>query len=295
MNAPRQRRLLRLPRAVGRRIRSGQGARADRRLQPQLRFAAEAPALILSPHWDDAALDCWSVVSGAGEVAVVNLFAGVPQPGRRGTWEAILGLGDSAERARARMREDERALARAGRVPVNLPLLDADFRAGRRSPPLEQLDRHLADFVERASHVYVPAGIGSHVDHLLARRYGRALLAGGMPVSLYAELPYCIFHGWPAWVDGSSPTPGRDVDAYWRSFLGSVPEMPPLHDGVVVRLDPVRASEKLEAIGCYEASLNASARQLLAHPPFHSIEVHWRLQAPERTERRALSTPVNAL
>jgi hypothetical protein len=234
--------------------------------------------LLLSPHWDDAVLDCWSLLSSGRELNVVNVFAGIPPSGHAGAWEAIIGVQDSAQRARERMAEDTLALARAGREPVNLPLLDVRYR--RQTPSvagLHELDLALAAEVRSASRVYVPAGIGAHADHLLARRYGRMLLRTGMPVTLYAELPYCVFHGWPSWVDGREPAPGRDVDAYWQSFLGDVPEMPSLRSAGVERLDGPSASAKREALSCYEASLNYSIRTLLADPAFHGFEVRWEL------------------
>jgi hypothetical protein len=180
------------------------------------------------------------------------------------------------------MAEDALALARAGREPVNVPLLDDQYRRQMRNPPpgLEDLDRAVTEEVQSASRVYVPAGIGAHPDHLLARRYGRTLLAGGMPVSLYAELPYCIFHGWPSWVDGSAPSPRRNVDVYWESFLKDVPELPALRSAEVERLDAATATAKLQAIGCYETSLNYGARRLLSDPEFHGVEVSWELVAP---------------
>jgi hypothetical protein len=234
----------------------------------------------LSPHWDDAVLDCWSLLASDGELTVVNVFAGSPPPGHRGRWEAVIGAQDSAQRARERMAEDVRALAHAGRTPLNLPLLDAQYRRWEPSVvQLDDIDRALAAQVQLASRVYVPAGIGSHADHLLLRRYGRVLAEAGMPVTLYAELPYCIFHGWPPWVDGAESSPKRDVDAYWRSFLGDVPEMPALRSAEVVRLDGPSASSKREAIGCYEASLNYGMRQLLADPAFHGFEVRWQLSS----------------
>jgi hypothetical protein len=237
---------------------------------------------VISPHWDDAVLDCWEVLASEREVNVVNLFAAIPTNARAGIWEAIMGVSDPAERARERMAEDAVALARAGREPRNLPLLDDQYRRQRRAPApgLEDLDRAVTAEVRSASRVYVPAGIGSHPDHLLARRFGRMLLAGGMPVTLYAELPYCIFHGWPSWVDGQPAAPRRNVDVYWESFLSDVPELPSLQAGEVVRLDSSSASAKCEAIGCYETSLNYGARRLLSDPEFHAVEVRWELTTP---------------
>jgi hypothetical protein len=273
----RPRGLTALARSLLWRARGARRSRQESGFQTRLQVDRAAPELLLSPHLDDAALDCWSLLMSDRDLNVVNLFAGVPPPGQQGVWEAVIGVADAAARARLRIAEDARALALAGREPLNLPLLDAQYRKAR--PTLEQLDRAVSDAVASASRVYVPAGIGAHGDHLLVRRYGRMLLAAGMPVTLYAELPYCIFHGWPAWVDASEPDPSRDVDAYWRSFLRRVPELADLRAAQVTRLQPDAAAAKLEAIRCYRASLNFGVRQLLAAPQIHGYEVRWDLPA----------------
>jgi hypothetical protein len=270
-----------LPRKLYRRSRALGKARSESRLQPRLRVDFDAPELLLSPHWDDAVLDCWSLLSSDRQLNVLNLFAGMPPAGRAGVWEAVSGARDSAERAHRRSAEDAVALARAGRSPLSLALLDAQYRRPASALDLRKLDRAVSDEVQSASRVYVPAGIGGHPDHLLARRYGRLLLQTGMPVTLYAELPYCIFHGWPPWVDGGEPAPNRNVDAYWQAFLEDVPEMPPLRSANVERLDGPTAAAKLDAIGCYETSLNYGVRQLLGNPAFHGFEVRWQLVKPD--------------
>jgi hypothetical protein len=207
------------------------------------------------------------------------MFAGIPSAGVLTLWDSITGASDSAGRARERIAEDAVALARAGREPVNLSFLDAQYRRPP-APTLAQIDRAVCAAVTSASRVLVPAGLGSHPDHLLARRYGRGLAAAGMPVTLYADLPYCVLHGWPTWVDGREPEPNRNVDAFWGSFVADVPEMPPLRSGEVVRLDAATAAAKLEAMRCYAtqfASLSYGARGLLSDPAIHGFEVHWEL------------------
>ena len=54
----------------------------NRRFDPRLRHDPGGPYLVLSPHLDDAVIDCWSVLTDSGDVRVVNIFAGVPSPGR---------------------------------------------------------------------------------------------------------------------------------------------------------------------------------------------------------------------
>jgi hypothetical protein len=256
-------------------------------LQTRVRVDPGAPELLLSPHWDDAALDCWSLLGSDRELVVVNVFAGIPPPGHTGPWESVAGLEDTSARARERMAEDSLVLSQAGRAPVNLPLLDVEYRRQTEtSTGLEELDAELATKVHSASRVYIPAGIGGHVDHMLVRRYGRLLLRAGMPVVLYAELPYCFFHGWPPWVDGGEPERHRDVDAYWQSFLKGVPEMPALRSATVERLDASTAAAKRAAIDRYELSLNYSVRRMLADPRVHGFEVRWELAGPSNRRAR---------
>lgn len=256
-------------------------AREFERFSPTLRVDPEAPGLLLSPHWDDAVLDCWGLLSTDRPLEVVNLFAGTPPEGTSTLWDSITGAGDSAARTRERLSEDAAALGLAGRTPVNLPLLDAQYRDGN-APGMGRLDEALVARVSAASHVYAPAGIGSHPDHLLARSYARTLLRLGMPVTLYAELPYCVLHGWPHWVDSRRSEATRDVDVFWRSFVGKLGEMPELRDADVRRLDDEQAAEKLAAMRCYATQLPAlsyGARGLLEDPEINRYEVSWRLRA----------------
>lgn len=256
-------------------------ARERARFKPRLQLDPDAPALLLSPHWDDAVLDCWGLLAGPSALTVVNLFAGVPTSGRVPLWDAITGAEDSSARARERRAEDTLALEHAGRTAVNLPLLEAQYRSPPPALKLDDLDLALKAHVACASHVYAPAGIGSHPDHLLARSYARALMSSGMPVTLYAELPYCVLHGWPHWVDGRAAEPNRDVDALWRSFLEDVPELPELRAAEVRRLNDASAAAKLAALRRYRTQLPAlsyGARGLLEDPETHRFEVSWRLR-----------------
>ena len=90
--------------------------------------------VILSPHFDDAVLSCWHVLASAGEVLVVNVFAGEPPAGALGWWDRLAGASDSATAVRTRIEEDRQALALAGRTAVNLPFLDSQYRHGDQAP-----------------------------------------------------------------------------------------------------------------------------------------------------------------
>ena len=78
---------------------------------------AARPAVILSPHLDDAVLSCWHLLSGPGDVSVINVFAGSPPPGSGASWwDRLSGATDSAARMAERLAEDREAFAIAGRT-----------------------------------------------------------------------------------------------------------------------------------------------------------------------------------
>jgi hypothetical protein len=279
---PAARDLPRAARAAYRRARDLRERARERRFHSRLRFSPQAPELLLSPHWDDAVLDCWGLLSEERECNVVNVFAGVPAARRLAAWDAITGATDSAARVRERIAEDALALGRAGRRPLSLSFLDGQYRPPPRAPNLAELDASLAAAVPLAARIHAPAAIGGHPEHMLVRRYACALRRAGMPVTLYAELPYCVLHGWPPWVDGAAPDPHRDVDAFWHQFLEGVPGLPPLRAARVRRLDDAAAAAKLVAMRAYRTQfscLDFGAGRLLSDPEIHRYEVSWDLDA----------------
>lgn len=273
----------RVPAGLARRASGVARERELRRFRPRLVIDPEASVLLLSPHWDDAVFNCWSLLTGAGEVAVVNVFGGVPAPGPARRWDRICGGEDAREQAQARVAEDALALALAGRVAANASLLDAEYREPGPDPGLAEIDAAVAAIANRASAVYAPAALGMNPDHRLLRRYARALNGLGIPAHLYADLPYCVVHGWPHWVDRRPPPPHRDVDAFWRSFLVDVPEIADLRAASVARLQPDEAARKLAAMRTYETqfdALDGGGSGPLSNPGVHGFEVFWRLAPP---------------
>lgn len=146
------------------------------------------PTLIVSPHLDDAALSCWSVLAGAeGGVVVVDVCAGLPAEGVLGAWDARGGAVSSQERMRERHAEEQAALAGTGARIVLLDLLDWQY-----DPCGEDVGTALAPHLDGAGWVLAPAGIGGHRDHLRVRD---AVLARCPDAVLYADLPYALRHG----------------------------------------------------------------------------------------------------
>jgi LmbE family N-acetylglucosaminyl deacetylase len=244
----------------------------NRRFESRLRPDPAAPRVLLSPHLDDAVIDCWSIVTGPGDVRVVNVFAGVPRPGAVAYFDRLAGASDSAAHVRDRIADDRDALGRAGRRPLNLGFLAQPYRAGRPEASFAALDAALAAWMPGAAIVYAPAALGEpHPDHELVRDYALALAACGLPVRLYADLPYCAVYGWPAWVTGGDPDPQLDIEAYWNG--SGLTEA----GAEVVQLDSAQAAAKLAAMRAYRefALLDRGPVGQLSNPAIHRYEVFW--------------------
>lgn len=159
-------------------------------------------ALYVAPHPDDVALSCAGGVLarvGAGERVVVC---------------TVFTRGGGRARERARAEEDAEALRRAGAEGVHLGLEDGLWREGRAArfaslalgaPPrpgvVREVGGALAEVVRRVRprEVWLPLGVGGHVDHLavflshpaVSRALARAH-AGPGALRFYEERPYAF-------------------------------------------------------------------------------------------------------
>jgi LmbE family N-acetylglucosaminyl deacetylase len=239
------------------------------RTRATVRFDGGGPVLLLSPHFDDAVLNCCSVLMSDKDVRVVNVFAGIPPPGFVSDWDRACGARESAEHVRRRIAEDEEVLASLGRRAVNLPFLDIQY--GLRRFSMRALDHAVADAVPAASVAYAPAALGEgHIDHRLIRSYARALAHAGVPVRLYADVPYAVRTGWPAWVrEGETAVAAdRRKPRPFRKTAGVQ----------VVTLDPRAAGRKLRAMQAYATQFSAlDEGGRLTDPATHRHEVFWSL------------------
>jgi LmbE family N-acetylglucosaminyl deacetylase len=220
------------------------------------------PTVVLSPHLDDAVLNCWSVLTRPGDVRVVNVFAASPGSGFVTEIDRICGAVDSAAHMTERRREDSQALALAGRSPTNLTFLDRQYRAVGRTLALRDVDVALRS-LGGVAHLYAPA-------------------AHGVRVSLYADLPYAVAFGWPGWVTGEDEDPHRDVDVFWQPLLRAAPEIGHLRRAEVVRLPDAERERKLDAMRAYRTqfpALDGGAVHLLSNPLVHGFEVFWTIPA----------------
>jgi hypothetical protein len=280
-----------------------------------------ARTVVCSPHFDDAVLNCWSVLDRDESCAVVNVFTGAPGGGFTSWYDQLSGASSSAAHMHQRAIEDRDALSVAGKRPIDLGMLEAQYRLRqspslhtmfRRVPPLRfvmlrlpflrpalyttptpdagQLAERIVQAVPDASSLCVPAGIGGHRDHLLVREAGAVLSSRGMTVRLYADMPYAVRYGWPAWVGAPEGERKNDrASGFWARELEALrPQVgDPVQRARVVRLTPHERARKKAAVRRYATqvgSLNAGrTRGRLDEESTFEYEVYWEL--PPQTGR----------
>jgi LmbE family N-acetylglucosaminyl deacetylase len=240
----------------------------------------ETDVVILSPHLDDAVFSCWHLLDSPRAIRVLNVFAGPPPPGTQlPRWDRITGARDPVTRVLKRIEEDRAALALAGREPINLPFVEAQYRDDQ--PTLEEVLPAIREHVTDRPEVFAPAGIGNHSAHLLIREAALALAGEDLTVSFYADIPYATEFGWPAWVSGLDPAPFLDVDAAWSEALEPIVQAG--YEPTAVTLDERAQRRKVEAMETYRtqfAALEAGGQRRLTHPELVRYEVVWIRPAP---------------
>lgn len=168
--------------------------------------------LYIAPHLDDAVLSCGGQIAQAvadgARVLVVTLCAGSPSADAALTPFArylhhAWALGDDP--VAQRRAEDARALALLGCDGLQLDQLDAPYRVAAYGEPdawrgaivahdplIEASRAILAQLhaQQPAAPLYVPLGVGSHVDHQVVCAAGLTLSAAGARVGWYEDAPY---------------------------------------------------------------------------------------------------------
>ena len=235
------------------------------------------PVVILSPHLDDAVLSCWRRLTGPGDVHVINVFAGVPAAGRTSWWDRTGGATDSAQRMRERIEEDRVALSLAGRCATNLAFLDDQYRCSQRelSPIIEALRTELpAD-----AHVYAPAALGAHPDHVVVREATLSMRGDGAKISLYADLPHASARGWPPWVSNAARN-DAEVGHRWVAELAQTGIPPDDMRPTVHTLTRIEHVHKQTAVQAYATQLKPLETQFgrpIADRSLLGYEVEWEL------------------
>lgn len=184
--------------------------------------------LYLSPHFDDVALSCGGQIAlrtAAGQsVLVVTVTAAEPPADfpsetvhslHRRWADSLAAEGvtpaDAAAGIVARRRaEDRAAFAMLGADVLHLPFLDCIYRAGPDGLPLYPgpmdmfgapvpADEGTTDALAEAfaalppaGRVYLPLGVGHHIDHGATRRAGERVFAAPF---YYEDYPYTMAPG----------------------------------------------------------------------------------------------------
>lgn len=196
--------------------------------------------IILSPHYDDAALSCGGLIaqlSAAGErVVVATLFGGKPDPGRLSPFALQihgrpLAGDDPIDQRRAEERAALALLTAESRPGDYLDCIYRQDAAGTRwlyageaalfgsvDPADDGLAEDLAHCLAALAPappgcvIYAPLAIGSHVDHQITRRSAAVLKDHDYDVWYYEDYPYIARD--PAGLAASLGEPSR-----WRSRL----------------------------------------------------------------------------
>lgn len=272
--------------------------------------------LVVSPHLDDAVLSVpvrlRREARAGHRVVVATLFS----EGRDGALRreedrrALVSLGCEPRPLGLWDAPERRGLVRNARSLLLAPLAGADPDVRRAREELDGLAREL-----RPGRIWLPLGVGEHVDHRVAHAAGRALRA---PVAFYEDRPYACVHGATAarlhrLGAGPAVDPdalaaagraasfaraflprGRDTEAVLRSLAGDPAATPPLAD--VVRAVVPTAKEldaALQAVAAYASQLpdlfgGLEPRAILADPDgIYRERLHELRPSPRRTSEPA--------
>lgn len=146
--------------------------------------------VVVSPHFDDAALSLGGVLQAApGPVAVVTVHGGRPPAGVEvSEWDYDCGFPAAEDAYDTRVREDALACKALGADQILLANPDGPYR--EKAEPLVGLDE-LVRQVAATADLYLPAGI-NQPDHARVRDQAIAALGtdGGIRPYFYADLPY---------------------------------------------------------------------------------------------------------
>ena len=225
--------------------------------------------LFLSPHYDDAVLSCGGLihklVAEGKPVVVRTIMGGAPSPEQvpdtpitrdlHARWAA----GENP--VEARIREDEAAVTSLGAKAEHLVYwMDCVYRLSRKGEPLYTTEESLWGKIhpddvagqllptlvlaptDVVRGLYVPMGVGDHVDHLIVRNWGLELRKHHPWVALkfYEEYPYI-------------QTAGEVEKA--REFFAKL--IPPLKlEPELVLLQEADVAAKVKAVGFYASQIS---------------------------------------
>jgi LmbE family N-acetylglucosaminyl deacetylase len=221
----------------------------------------EGRAIFVSPHLDDVALSCGGTVAchaSRGQQPVIVTIA-AKAPDRQDMADAG---NEDARHVECRRREDAAAAAILGASTRWFAYLDAVYRGygasvfGGRRDEHDLADRIYADLelVWRDTgslSVFLPLGIGNHIDHQICASLHERLRRSGAAVWHYEDVPYVL--RWTAaetWINAVElAPPRRTITPYLEQRLATMGLMPCL-----VEVTPHMPS-RLAAVECYGSQI----------------------------------------
>lgn len=216
------------------------------------------PLLVVSPHFDDAALSVGQLMAGRPDCAVVTIFGGTPARKRMlTTYDRDSGFTSAAAAMVRRRVEDRAALALLDARPYPLGFVDHQYDPDRDFIAIR--DALVATVREIRPRVAIgPLGL-AHPDHEAARHAFWMLLSENPKLEawVYEDLPSRVLY----------PETVPVALDWWRG-VGYVPVLDFLGTGP--------RDEKLAAVRCYESQLWA-----LDEPTYLVPERVWRLHRCE--------------
>ncbi|MEU0126643.1 MULTISPECIES: PIG-L family deacetylase [unclassified Streptomyces] len=251
-----------------------------------------SPTLVLSPHFDDAALSLAGLLPTlAGPVDVVTVHGGAPSPNAQVSWwDTQCGFSSAEEAYLARRAEDAGSCALLGVGQVVLDHPDGPYAAGQTT--LHHLEA-LLRAIPVDTRVLVPLG-SNQPDHEAVRRFAMNVLADrGAPLPwVYADLPYTGHL--PEWGEPEasdaltrSPRCGLAYQELLTSYRTTVRH--------AVTLDDRQWAAKRAAVLCHGSQLAPLAADhggFLARTGPLRAELIWSLEARETAD--ATTAPAKA-
>jgi LmbE family N-acetylglucosaminyl deacetylase len=245
----------------------------------------------VSPHLDDAALSASASLRGVG-ATVLTVFAGLPPPELTvSLWDRLTGASSSAERQAERLVEDAAVMGLLSARGGYLDEREAQYREAESGPGLgaaglaERIAVRIAEHLTGADELWLPAAIGRHPDHVLARDAGlRAAAATGHgDVVVYADFPYVILYGWPSWVSGQPADPYLDPEVWLAGqFVAGGLDIA-VRSAEVIKLTAAQRDVKTKIIDAYRTQASAlalTAGCLAREPAKLDYELSWRMPVP---------------
>lgn len=149
--------------------------------------------IVLSPHFDDAIFNCFSVLQKPKAMAI-TIFAKAPDKNVKTIWDRLCGEASSYKMVEKRATENISALKLVKAKNLNLDYFDAQYRTTKDD--LDGLYTNLKKNLNQDSIVYAPLALSklfAHPDHIIVRDIGLDLFKAGYKVVFYPDQPYMRF------------------------------------------------------------------------------------------------------